>query len=63
MINVHCTDPARVADPHDFNADPAFHFNADPDPAFQFNSDPDPPFHFNADPDQASLQCGTCSSS
>jgi hypothetical protein len=46
------TDPAGMADPH--------HFNADPHPAFQFNSDPDPPFHF---PDQASLQCGTCSSS
>jgi hypothetical protein len=33
------TDPARVADPHHFNADPnpAFHFNADPDPAFRFD--------------------------
>ncbi len=33
------TDPARVADPH--------HFNADPNPAFQFIADPDPAFRFD----------------
>jgi hypothetical protein len=37
---------SRVADPHQFNADPgpdqAFHLNADPDPTFSFNADPDP---------------------
>ncbi len=34
----------RVADPHQFNADPysAVHFNLDPDPAFYINPDPDP---------------------
>ncbi len=35
--------PYRVADPHQFIADPepAFHFNADPDLAFHLNADPD----------------------
>ncbi len=34
----------RVADPHDFNADPnpAFHFSADPDPTFHLSADPGP---------------------
>jgi hypothetical protein len=38
-------DVGRVADPHDFNADP--------DPAFHFNADTDTytAFHFDADPD------------
>jgi hypothetical protein len=34
--NLHRSQKSRVADPHQFNADPnpdlAFHFNADPDP-------------------------------
>jgi hypothetical protein len=33
-----------VADPHHFNADPAFHFSAETDRAFHFNADPDPIF-------------------
>ena len=53
-----CSKPDRVADPHQFSADPdpAFHLNVDPDSAFHFNADPDPAFHFNADPDPAPLQ-------
>ncbi len=31
-----------VLDPHNFNTDTAFHFNADPDPAFHFKAGPDP---------------------
>jgi hypothetical protein len=40
--------------PFYFNADPIYHFNADPDPTFYFNADPDPALH-QSDPNQRSL--------
>ncbi len=38
----------RVADPYNFDADPACHFDADPDPTLHFDADPDPSFQIKA---------------
>ncbi len=34
-----------------FDADPAFHFDADPYPTFHSEADPDPTFQCDANPD------------
>jgi hypothetical protein len=54
-LRIHiCLPESPVADPHLFDLDLAFHFNANPDPAFHLGADQDPVFHFDLVPYPAS---------
>jgi hypothetical protein len=57
ILRIHiflCLPESPVVDPHLFDPDPSFHFDANPVQAFHFVADQDPVFHFDSVPYPAS---------